>query len=81
MRRAYVLNVLEMQASLLQVTGLLVKQIVQFYSKRSYYLQKTINKRLTRFHLGKTETYKNNNSFSRDMPKCWFSTYLGSGLV
>lgn len=70
MRRAYVLNVLEMQAYLLQVTGLLVKRIVQFYSKRSYHLQKTITKRLTRFHLEKTETYKNTNSFSRDMPKC-----------
>lgn len=35
MRRAYVLNVLEMQAYLLQVTGLLVKRIVQFYSNLS----------------------------------------------
>lgn len=35
MRRAYVLNVLEMQAYLLQVTGLLVKRIVQFYSSLS----------------------------------------------
>lgn len=35
MRRAYVLNVLEMQAYLLQVTDLLVKRIVQFYSNLS----------------------------------------------
>lgn len=35
MRSAYVLNVLEEQTYLLQVTGLVVKRIVQFYSNLS----------------------------------------------